>query len=589
MSGEQVPWPSPPRDPGPWNGGPPVAPPGNTPLPPLPGAGGVVHNAAHQVNPWAAGGPAGAPTAPPPAVPTAMPRPNVPPAPAAMPMPGYGTPPGYPAAPYGIQPPARSRVVDRAPSWVLVGAAIVVLALIAGGVYVVTHKGNKYPSSWDARVVGLTKWVEKERGLTYKHPVKVNFLSEKEYTARSTSDMGASETPKDALADQVAELRALGFVTGDVDLGAASSALADSGTLAYYDPSLEEVFVRGTSMTAGVRVTLAHELTHVLQDQHFDLERLQSFEDGRGAMLRALAEGDATLVEEMYKRDDTVFSKEDQKEYDAETERDNGKAEEGLKDVPPILQTVFAAPYLLGPTFVRVLVVDAIGTKASPEIPPGPDKYAEIDRVLDDPPSEEVLFDPLTYGGDQAEAKTVGYTAPKGSKVLDEGEFGPTTWYLLLATRLDPQRALTATDGWGGDHYVTFSFASRVCVGATIEGDSTRDAAELADALGSWRDALPDNDVEVSSDAGKVTFRSCDPGKDSKAAGNEATTDLLTLPLLRSQIYADVWATTGQQKESACFASKIVREATIAQLTDDAYFATGPGRDISLRVMASCR
>ena len=59
MAGEEVPWPPPPREPGPWNGGPPVSPPGNTPLPPLPGAGGVVHGAAHQANPWA--DPSGAP------------------------------------------------------------------------------------------------------------------------------------------------------------------------------------------------------------------------------------------------------------------------------------------------------------------------------------------------------------------------------------------------------------------------------------------------------------------------------------------------------------------------------------------------
>jgi hypothetical protein len=93
--------------------------------------------------------------------------------------------------------------------------------------------------------------------------------------------------------------------------------------------------------------------------------------------------------------------------------------------------------------------------------------------------------------------------------------------------------------------------------------------------------------VDASDD--KVSFRSCDPGKDAKPVGNEASTDLLALPLLRSQIYADVWATTGQKDESACFAGKIVHEATLAQLTDDAYFATGPGQDISLRVMASCR
>ena len=54
-------------------------------------------------------------------------------------------------------------------------------------------------------------------------------------------------------------------------------------------------------------MTLAHELTHVLQDQHFDLRKIEAraAEDeerrggSSGAML-ALIEGDANRVEETY-------------------------------------------------------------------------------------------------------------------------------------------------------------------------------------------------------------------------------------------------------------------------------------------------
>ena len=33
--------------------------------------------------------------------------------------------------------------------------------------------------------------------------------------------------------------------------------------------------MRGTTLDVEHRVTIAHELTHVLQDQHFDLPKLQ--------------------------------------------------------------------------------------------------------------------------------------------------------------------------------------------------------------------------------------------------------------------------------------------------------------------------
>ena len=44
-----------------------------------------------------------------------------------------------------------------------------------------------------------------------------------------------------------------------------------SGTLAYYDTKTEEIYVRGDVMDAAHRVTVADELTHVFQDQNFDL------------------------------------------------------------------------------------------------------------------------------------------------------------------------------------------------------------------------------------------------------------------------------------------------------------------------------
>ena len=48
--------------------------------------------------------------------------------------------------------------------------------------------------------------------------------------------------------------------------------------LAFYDPDAKEVVIRGGTKFLDVphRVVLAHELTHVLQDQHFDLNRLEA-------------------------------------------------------------------------------------------------------------------------------------------------------------------------------------------------------------------------------------------------------------------------------------------------------------------------
>ncbi|HEX2578478.1 MAG TPA: hypothetical protein VHK88_19185, partial [Aquihabitans sp.] len=242
-------WPKPPREPGPWAGGPPVAPPGNTPLPPLPGPGGVSRPAAVGSNPFAGAPAVGSGPPPPPPVPR----------------------PPFPGLYADAKPP-----VDRAPRWLLALSSLVVLALVAGGAYVVLRGGKQYPSAWDPRVAPIARWVADERDLEFDHPVEVQFLSEEEYSKAATGGEAVEDPDQDAaLDDALAQLRALGLVSGEVDLGEASDTLSDSGTLAYYDPSAEKVFVRGTKLTPSLRVTLAHELVHVLQDQAFDLERIQ--------------------------------------------------------------------------------------------------------------------------------------------------------------------------------------------------------------------------------------------------------------------------------------------------------------------------
>jgi len=559
VAGEEVPWPPPPREPGPWSGGPPVSPPGNTPLPPLPGAGGVVHGAAAQANPWA--NPGGSPES--------LTGPNKAPMPGFAPQGGPQRSDPFPGLPSG--PALR----DRAPAWVLVVSGVIVLALIAGAAVLVLKGGRQYPSEWNPRVAPITSWVSKERELEFTHPVQVNFLTDKEYTARSTEggDDDSVESQQ-YYADQLAQLRALGFVTGDVDLAKANDTLSDSGTLAYYDPDLEQVFVRGTELTPAVRVTLAHELTHVLQDQNFDLQRLDDLSTGQATVLRALAEGDATKVEDAYVE---TLSKADKASYDKETKESGDQATEDLdKDVPSILTTIFASPYILGPRFVDYL--DAKGG------------WKAINEALQDPPTEEAMFDPITYDTDAAAKKTVTIDPPEGAEVIETDEFGPTTWFLLLASRMDPKNALAAVDGWGGDQYVVYRKDDKVCLNATIDGDTPQDETEMAQALTSWAAKSPAGTTEVTADDDGVHFHSCDPGKDAKAVGDEVTPDTLGLPVVRTDIYTEAIAADQTPKQSACFAKGILKVFTVDQLLDPkgAFVNSDEGQQALATVRQDC-
>ena len=70
--------------------------------------------------------------------------------------------------------------------------------------------------------------------------------------------------------------------------------------LGVYQPATKHVYVRGTALTPDVRVTLAHELTHALQDQEVDLAGLERLQGEAGSAARATIEGDAVVNEQAY-------------------------------------------------------------------------------------------------------------------------------------------------------------------------------------------------------------------------------------------------------------------------------------------------
>ncbi|MGH9022806.1 MAG: hypothetical protein ACRDV9_06870, partial [Acidimicrobiia bacterium] len=150
---------------------------------------------------------------------------------------------------------------------------------------------------FDSRVAGLARFVETERGLSFVRPVSVAFLSEEEYRVEATSGEPQPATEDDGEAEAISAVgRALGLLSGEVDLEAEGEELVGGGTLAYYDPAAKRIVVRGTEVTVALQGTLVHELTHALQDQHFGVDR--RFEsDGAQAAFASLIEGDAMRME----------------------------------------------------------------------------------------------------------------------------------------------------------------------------------------------------------------------------------------------------------------------------------------------------
>jgi hypothetical protein len=385
---------------------------------------------------------------------------------------------------------ARSRTV---------GLALVAVLAVAGGVLVRLGRdhsgGPPHPDRWDARIVPLVRFVEQNRGLTFRHPVAVDYLSDADFR-RAVADENTE--PEEQQRDDEAAARALGLPVGRNGLAAAGSTLSGEGITAYYDDGTGRVDVRGTDLTVDRRATIVHELTHALQDQHFDISRQGSLHsDDHNAAFEAVIEGDAVRLEDAYV---DSLSKADQDAYDVEEAAGTATYDAGIKDVPDWLSATTDFPYSVGESFAEAVV--AAGGRAG------------VDRALRTPPATVAeIMQPARYLRGEGPRAVPTPDAPAGDRVAKRNDLGALKWLLLLAERIPAADALRAADGWGGDAYLAYGHAGRICVKADFEGAAPGADDVMATALTAWGRAMPAaSGATVSHRGGVVELASCDPG-----------------------------------------------------------------------------
>jgi hypothetical protein len=456
------------------------------------------------------------------------------------------------------------------------------------GVFVVVKsiQGNNpaYPDAWDSRVAPIASWVEQQRGLGFKHPVYVEFLSDSEFADEVTVDQGELSDADQAQADQSAGYyRALGLAGGDLDLQQEQNEADAGGILAFYDPVRQRVFARqpmGESPTLPVdlRVTLAHELTHVLQDQHFDLDAIGDV-DGDPTLAfttRTMVEGDASRVEQAYA---AQLSPQDAADYQDVLDSNAATFDELSGEVPLALLAFQQAPYALGQSFLDLIVA-------------AEDESAVDDAIQDPPHTEEPLFDPFLYLDPDTQRALPAPDVADNERLLEEGDFGSTSWYLMLAARLDPHRALAAVDGWAGDSYATAVRKSddQVCVRLRFAGDTEADLQEMVDALRAWSDAFPGNEATIAPTDEWVDVRTCDPGPDVEIAVDEHLVDALALPALRSWAGAAVLVSSDDVDDEAarCAANELAASIDVATLATNEPLSEEEFARQSAEALAQC-
>ncbi len=136
-------------------------------------------------------------------------------------------------------------------------------------------------------------------GLKLKHPVPMTALSKAEWRQWVEERLKESAKPEEIKVEETA-MKIFGFLPPDFDLRASTVDLMSEQAAAVYDHKKKRmIFVQGAAPDEMQEAVLAHELSHALADQHFDmgrfLEKGPHSDESESARL-AVVEGQAMWI-----------------------------------------------------------------------------------------------------------------------------------------------------------------------------------------------------------------------------------------------------------------------------------------------------
>ena len=272
-------------------------------------------------------------------------------------------------------------------------------------------------------------------------------------------------------------LIALGLLPAGASLRAITLAFQAGQVAGYYSPEDDELFVVSRSGRIGgaEKATYAHEFTHQLQDQRFDLGALgiDASDQSDQALARlALVEGDATAVQTEW-----MTSYLDARELgEVLAAALDPAALEALQNAPAYLRDTATFPYEDGFAFVSRILAGG--------------GYGAVDAAYADPPdSTEQVLHPDLYLQRQAPIPVaipsgLAQDLGAGWTVATQDTLGELIFRIWLREGgVSVANARAASAGWGGDRLALLRGPDgAIAVALLTEWDTSADADEFAAA-----------------------------------------------------------------------------------------------------------
>lgn len=347
-----------------------------------------------------------------------------------------------------------------------------IAALFGVGVVTGGDEADQAPAEATAvPIAEVAERVERVRGLEFERVPPVRTVTGDEAREEGLAALDEDYPPAERAADERI-LILLGLLPSGADLRELAGSVFGEEVAGYYDERTGRMTIVEGATRGGdeAELTLAHELVHALEDQHFGLGSDDAGLDDERSARVALFEGTATVAMIDYAvrylapgpvaRRDLLRGFDLVNLFGADT------------DLPPYLERSLVFPYAEGARFV-----DAIGT------------WGPANRALrgEPPVSTEQVLHPEKYrAGERPLPVAMPRPSGPGWQREAHGTIGEFDTAELIRSSDSPLRAERAAAGWGGGSYVLWE-SERVQPSWRLElawrWDTRRDAAEFVAAL----------------------------------------------------------------------------------------------------------
>ena len=326
----------------------------------------------------------------------------------------------------------------------------------------------------NAAIISTTDAVLKEtselRELSILRAVKSGAQSRSEIERMVIKNLDTDTTPAEMHAAELL-LRVFGLVPKDFEYRPFLIKLLTEQVAGYYDPKAQQFYLADWIDLEGQKPVMAHELTHALQDQHFNLKRFEKWPKGDSdaeLAAHALIEGDATLAMSLYMEKHPLVALAFIRSLGSQE-----SSSEQFKRAPRALKESLLFPYEEGSKWAEQVYERG-----------GWDLVSKAYTKL--PQSSEQIMHPVKYFSYEAPIKIalpdlkplLGATW----KRLDTDVNGEWGLYLILDEYLNNSSASRqAAAGWGGDQYALYegSNSRDVFIAQFTAWDTAVDAREF--------------------------------------------------------------------------------------------------------------